>query len=349
MHRQPHRARLVGEAAGHCLADPPGGVRRELEVATPVELLDRADEADGALLDQIQEAEALAAVLLRDRHHEPQVRLDHAALGLEIALLDALGELDLLDLREQGIAADLVEEALERVGRALEGDDALRDLALGDRGRLLDELDAVALELAIDVLELAGIELALGERLGDLDRAQRCRARCQNRSGAPAREALRDFRKESWCSVTPCHGRPLHGSSPRRHRCSQKMWLAQIVGLRHHVQRPPRSVAFPRGRGVSSFRQRYASGRSFDSPGRVIWRAFHPENTFRLTADHSFAMMDRISARDVFVPAIVGGAPAHPPFSRPGRRGADGSRGSSPRPAARTRRVPGAGFPRRNA
>ncbi len=47
------------------------------------------------------------------------------------------------------------------------------DLALGDGSSLFDELDAVALELAVDVLELAGIELALGERLRDLDGAQR--------------------------------------------------------------------------------------------------------------------------------------------------------------------------------
>jgi len=141
-------------------------------IAPPVELLDRADQADGSLLDEIQEAEALAAVLLRDRHDETQVRLDHAPLGLEIALLDTLGELDLLDLGEKRIPADLVEEALERVGRALERHDALCNLALGDRSRLLDELDAMALELAIDVLELARIELALGKCLRDLDGAE---------------------------------------------------------------------------------------------------------------------------------------------------------------------------------
>ena len=38
------------------LADPPGGVRRELEPLAPVELLDRPVEPDDAVLDQVEEA-----------------------------------------------------------------------------------------------------------------------------------------------------------------------------------------------------------------------------------------------------------------------------------------------------
>ena len=172
--RQPHRARLVGQAAGHRLADPPGGVGRELQVAAPVELLHGADEPDRALLDQIQEAEALAAVPLGDGDHEPQVRLDHAALGRHVAGLDALGQLDLLDLREQGIAPDLVQEALERVrgaleGLTLEGDagGALR------RGSLVAKLDALGLDLPVDVLGRGRVHPGLGQHLHDLTRGQR--------------------------------------------------------------------------------------------------------------------------------------------------------------------------------
>ena len=40
--------------------------------------------------------------------------------ALEVALLDALGELDLLELRQQRVAADLLQEELQRVGRALD-------------------------------------------------------------------------------------------------------------------------------------------------------------------------------------------------------------------------------------
>src|SRR5207244_5522779 len=77
----PDRARVVRDRALHRLADPPGRVRRELVAAPPVELLDRAVEAERALLDQVQEGDAESAVALRDRDHQAQVRLDHPALG----------------------------------------------------------------------------------------------------------------------------------------------------------------------------------------------------------------------------------------------------------------------------
>src|SRR5438105_1032065 len=64
--RHPDRARLVGERARNCLADPPRRVRRELEALAVVELLRRADEADRPLLDEIEERQALVAVFLRD-------------------------------------------------------------------------------------------------------------------------------------------------------------------------------------------------------------------------------------------------------------------------------------------
>ncbi len=55
MHGQPDRATRVGDAARDRLADPPRGVRRELEALAPVELLDRVHEAEVAFLDQVQQ------------------------------------------------------------------------------------------------------------------------------------------------------------------------------------------------------------------------------------------------------------------------------------------------------
>src|SRR5439155_25041460 len=49
------RRRLIRDRPLAGLADPPGGVGRELEAAPPVELLDRAVEADDALLDQVEQ------------------------------------------------------------------------------------------------------------------------------------------------------------------------------------------------------------------------------------------------------------------------------------------------------
>ena len=78
--RQPDRARVVLDRAHQRLADPPDRVGRELEAAAVVELLDRADQAEVALLDQVRERQAEVAVVLRDRDHELQVVLDEAVL-----------------------------------------------------------------------------------------------------------------------------------------------------------------------------------------------------------------------------------------------------------------------------
>src|SRR3954467_9817393 len=85
--RDADRARLVGERAGDRLADPPGRVRGELEALAVVELLRRARQAERALLDQVQEREALVAVVLGDRDPQTQVGLDHLLRGVEVAAL----------------------------------------------------------------------------------------------------------------------------------------------------------------------------------------------------------------------------------------------------------------------
>src|SRR4051794_27072725 len=72
--------RLVGERAGDRLADPPGRVGRELEALAVVELLRRANQPERALLDQVEEGQALVAVVLCDRDDQSQVRLDHLLL-----------------------------------------------------------------------------------------------------------------------------------------------------------------------------------------------------------------------------------------------------------------------------
>ena len=94
------RARLVGERPGDRLADPPGRIGRELEPSAPVELLDGADQPERALLDEVEEGQALVAVVLRDRDDEAEVRLDHPLLRLHVAALDPLRELDLLRGRQ---------------------------------------------------------------------------------------------------------------------------------------------------------------------------------------------------------------------------------------------------------
>ena len=79
--RDADRPGLVGDGAGDRLADPPGGVGRELVAAAVLELLDRLHEADVPLLDQVEELEAAVRVLLGDGDDEAEVRDDELLLG----------------------------------------------------------------------------------------------------------------------------------------------------------------------------------------------------------------------------------------------------------------------------
>ncbi len=135
MHGHADRAALVGERARDRLADPPRRVGRELVAAPVVELLGGAHEADRPLLDQVEERQALVAVVLGDRDDEPQVGLDHVLLGAVVAALDALGELDLLGRRQQLDAADLAQEERERVDRRVAIVDLERQLGAARRRR----------------------------------------------------------------------------------------------------------------------------------------------------------------------------------------------------------------------
>ena len=107
----------------------------------------------------------MALVALRDRDDQPQVRVDHLLLGLEVAALDALGELDLLLRREQRIAADLAHEELDRV-RGRHGEVAVHVRRGPGAGApaVVAQPDPAALDLLVEVLDLLVVEL---ERLDE--------------------------------------------------------------------------------------------------------------------------------------------------------------------------------------
>ncbi len=125
-------AGLLIERAPDGLADPEGGVGRELEAAAPVELVDGVLETEVALLDEVEEVHSLGErVTAGDRHDEAQVGTDEAVLGLLglldlalqrdgalavvefclglAALLDLTGEFTLVLRGEQGNFADVVQ------------------------------------------------------------------------------------------------------------------------------------------------------------------------------------------------------------------------------------------------
>ena len=188
------RPRLVGERARDRLADPPGRVGRELVAAAPVELLDGADQAERPFLDQVEERQALVAVVLGDRDDEAQVRLDHPLLGLHVAALDLLGELDLLRGGQQRVPAGLAEEELERVGGRLER----RRRRRRGRGR----------GLALLLVHLEQLDRRAPRTSGTRTRARAGRARTARRPrGSPARERCPRPRRTRAAGSAPRTGR----------------------------------------------------------------------------------------------------------------------------------------------
>ena len=151
-----------------------------MKPAAPVELLDGAHEPERALLDEVEERQAAAAVALGDRDDEAQVGLDHLLLRGLVAELDALGEADLVGGREQRHAADVLQEELQGVGRLLDGGggpagalDLLGELGGAGAGLgLLQQLDAGLLEVLVDLLDGIGVQAEPVEDLGDLLHAE---------------------------------------------------------------------------------------------------------------------------------------------------------------------------------
>ena len=126
VHGQADGPALVGDRPRHGLANPPGRVRGELEAHAVVELLHRADQAEVALLDEVEQRDAGIHVVPRDGHHEAQVALDEASLGPLVALVLAARELALLGRGQKGAVADLADVELERIlGRGGDGGDGL--------------------------------------------------------------------------------------------------------------------------------------------------------------------------------------------------------------------------------
>ena len=113
----------VGDAALDRLADPPRRVGRELEALAPVELLDRVDQAEVALLHQVEERHARRLVALGDRDHQPEVGLHELALGV-LALAHQSLQVTLL-----GAGESLV-DGVEGLARGLAGLDVLGEARL---------------------------------------------------------------------------------------------------------------------------------------------------------------------------------------------------------------------------
>ena len=169
MHRNADRARLVGDGAGDGLTDPPRRVGREFVALGIVKLFDGLDEAEIALLNEIEEQHAAADVAFGDAHDETEVCLRHAALGLLVALRHAHGELDLFLLREQADLADLLEiHAHGVVGRVgIHHAVGFGDLFFGDLIDLLELVECGKELVIVDGRQILadGLDVQLFERI----------------------------------------------------------------------------------------------------------------------------------------------------------------------------------------
>ena len=173
------RALLVLHAALDRLADPVGGVGGELEAAAPVVLLGRADQPEDPLLDEVQQRQAVGRVALGDRDDQRQVGGDHPLLGGIVAVLDPLGELDLLGGGQQRMAADLAQEERQRVGgRARQV--AVAVVRCGDAvaPAVVGQLDAATARLVLDRPLRLVVELESRDERGDVGQAERAGLFC---------------------------------------------------------------------------------------------------------------------------------------------------------------------------
>jgi hypothetical protein len=139
-----------------------------------VEFVDRPDQAEVSLLDQVEERHAAAVVLLGHRDHQPEVGLGQALLGLTRSGLDLLGEVDFVSRAEQTDLADLFEVQPDRVVRRTRVHLDVEKHLVVDRLDLLEVLDSIGdldpnfVEGREDTADLVGLCLRLGEGLEDI-------------------------------------------------------------------------------------------------------------------------------------------------------------------------------------
>ena len=81
MHRNANRSCLIGNGARDRLPDPPGRICREFISLCIVELVHRADQARVALLNEVEDMQAAAGILLRNGDDKAQVRLGQLVLA----------------------------------------------------------------------------------------------------------------------------------------------------------------------------------------------------------------------------------------------------------------------------
>ena len=175
MHRNANGASLVRNGAGDGLTNPPGCIGGELKAFGMVKLLNRLDQAEVALLNEVKELHSAAHIPFSNGNDETKVCLTQALLSLFAlfaACLNGKSKVDFLLRSEQRDAANLFKVDLNRVinGDAIVGQRILEIIhavlsqvsRLGsDIGHVLVHyLDAVGFQLLIELFHLFHINAA---------------------------------------------------------------------------------------------------------------------------------------------------------------------------------------------
>ena len=174
-------SRLIRDRARDRLSDPPCRVGGELEALGVVELFDRLDQSEVALLNQIEELHTSAEVALRDADNKTEVRFGKALSCRDIAVGDADREVDLLLGGKQRHLADVLEVHLDGV---VDRDTRFRSrrsvfvvlvLIIGDLevldldiAHVIDDLDALVVERLIKLFKLFGIQIRFADRIQNI-------------------------------------------------------------------------------------------------------------------------------------------------------------------------------------
>ena len=171
MNRDADRTRLIGDGARDRLSNPPRRVGAELIALVVVELLDRFDEAEIALLYEIEEQHAPADIALGNTHDEAQVRLCQFLLRFFVSRFHAFGEGNFLIRRKEGHATNLLQIHAHGIIDA----DALRDTEIDIHFflrlilvylrlctvRIIHNLDALVAERLVKVVDFIRREFLL--------------------------------------------------------------------------------------------------------------------------------------------------------------------------------------------
>jgi hypothetical protein len=119
VHRQAHDVALLDDRLHDGLTDPPDRVGDELEALLLVEAVGGLDQTEVALVDEVEETEALADVLLGDRHDELQVRGDQFFESGLVPFADLYGDFRLALARQALIVTDRLKIRVERLALRL--------------------------------------------------------------------------------------------------------------------------------------------------------------------------------------------------------------------------------------